>query len=187
MRRGEHVRQGPQLVVGRERLDVEDIQAGTGQPALPERRYQRLAVHDGSPGGGDQLGRLPGAEQAAGAVAEHQVHRDDVALGQQRLLAGGRPDADLRGPLGGAVLVPPDDVHPEGRSDPGHLGTDLPQARQAERGAGQVDAEGALPRPTRAAGTVTSASSSVRCSVGTVQRMDMGPTAGPPAGRPDRT
>lgn len=70
MRGGEEARGGTHRVVGGQRFDVEDVDAGPGDPALVQGGQKSRLVDDGRPRGVDQLrgrleeGELGGSEQA---------------------------------------------------------------------------------------------------------------------------
>lgn len=139
-------------MAGGQRLDVEDVHTGARDTALVQRGEQGVLVDDRRTRGVDQIrrrlqqGELGRAEQPPGAVAEREMHGDEVAVGQQLLLGSGQMDAHLVGVLLGEVLAPRGDPHPEGQPDLGHPAADLAEPQQAEAAPVQIGADRALPR-----------------------------------------
>ncbi len=72
---------------------------------------------------------------------------DEVALRHQSPQVLHVPHPVLGRPLLRQVRAPGGDVHAEGEADPGHPGADLPEADEPQGPAGQVGADGGLPRP----------------------------------------
>ncbi|EPD60421.1 hypothetical protein HMPREF1211_05170 [Streptomyces sp. HGB0020] len=147
-------------VVGGQGLGVEHVDARAGDTALVQGGEQGVLVDDRGARGVDQVGggleerEFGGAEQAAGAVAEDQVDRDEVAARQQLLLGGRELDAHLVGVLLGEVVAPGADVHAEGEAHVGDPAADLAEAEQAEPAAVQIRAHRLLPGPAGAQGVV---------------------------------
>ncbi len=146
----QRVGQRPKLVVRGQRLGVEDVDRGRSDPALAQDADQGGLIDDRSARGVDQDRRglhqpqFRCGNQPAGALTQHHMDRQHVALGEQLLLPH-RSRPVLGGGLGGQVLAPRDGAHPECPSDPRHSGADPAQAQQAEGLAVQPLADRDLP------------------------------------------
>src|SRR6185437_14921879 len=149
--RGEHrARRGAKRVVGRQRLHVEHVEAGAGDPAGAQRLDQRGLVDDRAAGGVDQVAvrtdqvQLAGAEQAPGAVGQLEVDGDHVRAGQQ-VVQGDRLHAELAGVAGVEVRAPGEHPHPERPAVAGDDAAEPAEPEHAERPAGQLRADRGLP------------------------------------------
>src|SRR3954469_12486376 len=140
----------PQGVVRRQRLLVVDVDAGPGDPVVPEHVDERGLLDDRPATGVHEdcgvlhQGEVVCADEAAGPPGPQQVDGHDVRGGEQLVLLDAT-DADLGGALVGEVLAPGDDVHAEGDADAGDLGTEPAESDDAESPAREVAADGLLP------------------------------------------
>ncbi len=84
VRREDDVPRRAQRAVGRERLRIEHVERGAGQPAVVERLDERRLVHDAAAravdqaAGGLHFRQRRRADQAAGLVGQRRVDRDEV-------------------------------------------------------------------------------------------------------------
>ena len=89
MRRQDHIRQLAQRMIDRQRLGVEDVEPGAGDPIFLQRLDQRGSSTQRPARGVDQIsGRLHlrqfmRADQSARARAQHEVHGDEVGVAKQ--------------------------------------------------------------------------------------------------------
>ena len=131
-------------------LDVEGVQGRPGDGLPLQHVDEGLFVDDGPPGDVHQVGRglhqgqFAGGDQSPAAVAEHHMDRDDVRIFEQGVFVHQGGLAFL-GPLGGHVLAPGDDVHVEGRADPGHERPDMAQTEKTQGLALEAHADGGAP------------------------------------------
>ena len=132
-------------------LDVFDVEAGAGDLLFVERVEQRLFLDDRPARGVDHVGSLLhqaeffGGDEAAGAVAELKMHRDDVGVAEQVVL-GDVFGADLLASLRRQILAPGDHLHAERLADTGGPRAELAEPEHAECLAFDVHAERVLPR-----------------------------------------
>ena len=138
MGRQHHVRQLRQRVMRRQRLGVEDVEAGTGDPLLRERRDQGSLIDDRAARGIDEIRAPlhepdpPGVEQTARFRCQREVDRDDVRFAQQ-LIQFAPPGPGSERCLFGEPRTPRQHAHPERRGDPGDVPADVAQSEDAER------------------------------------------------------
>ena len=122
-------------------------------PGRPARRRcdQRARLDQRRAAGVDeQRGRLHAREvgrrdDAARRIDQPHVQRDDVALGEERLLAGGDGEAVLLGARARRLARPHHDRHAERLGVVGDRAGDAPVAVEAERAAAQGVADADLP------------------------------------------
>ena len=134
------IRRGQYRIVGRRRLDLEDIERRPADPPLPQGFRKRPLVDQRSPRGVDQdRRRLHGAkplpvDDVEGFPGQRQVQGDDVRRSQQRLqpLDLLRP-ALLDGSFGKRWVVG-EHAHSEpARTDPRHARPDIANSDESER------------------------------------------------------
>ena len=88
MRRQDDVVEPDQRIVEREWLDLEDVEAGAGDPAIAQRGHERLLIDQLAPADVDEVGgwlhqgQLRRADQSAGRLGEPAVQADEVRLAQ---------------------------------------------------------------------------------------------------------
>ncbi len=137
VRRQDHIVQLEQRIVERQRLDLEDIEAGAGDPPLAQRGRQRRLVDQLAPADVDEVRRrlhqrqLRRADQAAGRVGQPAVQADEVRLGAAppRARSARTPSVARDGRVG--VRRIGDDPHLERRDQPHQLAAAVPQADDA--------------------------------------------------------
>ena len=144
MRRDDDALRGRQHVADR-RLFAEDVDGGPGDHAALDRLVQRLLVHERPARGIHEVGarlharELRAADQAARLLVQRRVQRHEVGLLQQRLERD-QLDADRGRALVGDERVVGDHAHLEGARTLRHPRADAPEADDAERVPGQLDA-----------------------------------------------
>ena len=137
MRRRHDPRRVAVGMIGGQRLDIEDIEAGAGDLAALDRLDQGVFVDDGPPRGIDEIGarlhvgQCLGVDGAPAAVRQDQMDRNDIRLAKQIFFTGDETDAVLGASLIGEVLAPGGDIHAEGQPDPGDRRPLAPQADDA--------------------------------------------------------
>ena len=142
--RAEHdVRHRQQRAVGRQRLDLEDVQRGAGEVAAAQRLDQRGLVHDRPAGDVDQLaarlhrGQHLGVHQVPGLLGQRGADHQVVG-GRHHVVEGAGPDAELgRGGQRRVPRVAADDVHPECGTADRDRAADAAQADHAHHLAAQ--------------------------------------------------
>jgi hypothetical protein len=82
-------------------------------------------------------GKLGAPDQASGAPAQDEMHRDDVRLAKQRRLVD-ESGVGGTGRLLGQVLAPGDHLHSEGKADARDFFSDVAQPDDRERFVPQV-------------------------------------------------
>lgn len=163
----------PPGAVGREGLDVEDVQRRAPDPTLLQRLVQGAIIDQRSPRRVDQQRRvlhvrqLPRAHDAPRPLAQHVVQAHHVGGGEQLVLADGRERRRacacaaesrkphlFRLPVGALlrqVLAPADHAHaPREAPDARHGGAEPAQPHDAQRRARQAGRQPGLPLGARA-------------------------------------
>ena len=137
-------------MIGFQRLVVEYIEPGMADVARLQRVDQRLLVGERAARGVDEQRTglhardALAAQEAARLVVEHEVERNHVGAGEQRV------DVDQRaGRVAPRRAVIGDDLHAEALGHARHFGADAAEADDAERLAEQLDT--LLRRPLAAA------------------------------------
>ena len=138
MRGKHHVVQGQELVVGKQGFRLKDVQAGAGDPAVPQGVPEGIRVHELSAADIDQVGawlhpgQRGGVDQLFGRRcqrgAEHNVIR---AL--QELVQAQQLDAESGGLRVAAAAVVAHDFHPERGQQAGELSAHAAEAHDADR------------------------------------------------------
>ena len=136
------------------RLAVEHVEGGAGDHAVADGVGERRLVDDAAAGHVDHAQRRLGLEQQVATDQARrlgrlrQVDGEEVGLGDD-LVERQQLDTDLAGPLGRHERVVGDEPHPEAACPVGDELADAPEADDAERLVGQLDAlpPGPLPAP----------------------------------------
>ena len=138
----------------RQRLDREDVEAGTGDAARRQRLDQRRLVDERTAGGVDEVcGRFHqaefgGADDTARTLRQDQVNGDDVGTAEQVVL-GGVFDTRLSTLVRRQILAPGAYPHAECLRHLGDTETELAETDDTEREPFEVSAERHLPWLTR--------------------------------------
>ena len=137
VRRDEHAGHRPQRMVGRQRLLLEDVEAGAGDLAGPERRDQIVEPRrHAAPDVDEERGALHPLKARAvhEAFGGRRVrHREDHEVGQRQQRVQRVGAVELRARPGGASrrrASIPDHVHAERGGEPRRLGADAADARR---------------------------------------------------------
>src|SRR6266508_4632857 len=150
MRRDDDVVPLAQRMVLRQRFYVEYVEAGARDLLVAQDCQHGGLLDDRAARGIDEIGRrlhqaeFLGADEAARALRQHDVDADEIRLPEQVLLAH-VVDARLLALLGREVRAPGNDFHAERLADRRSAGAELAEAEDAERGALELRADGALP------------------------------------------
>ena len=145
VRRDEHVGHGPQGVIGRQRLLLEDVERGARDLARRERRHQVVELRRHAAADVDEVA---GALHAREPPAVHEALRlrrvghgedDEVGQRQQRVQRVGAVEFEHAGRGIAATGVDAHHVHAERGAEPGRLGADPAHAHDERARLGQVD------------------------------------------------
>ena len=137
VRRGGHILELQEGVVGRYGFLREDIDRCAGDRALPQRLGQRRLVHDSASRGVDQVGRrlqrreLSRTDEATRLIGQRTVNRDDIRFLEQ---VGERHELDTRllRSLLRQVRIITEHPHTERPRPLRHLGANTPRSHEAE-------------------------------------------------------
>src|SRR5215469_8474937 len=149
MRANEYVVHRAERMVGSRRLDIENVDSGTRDSGILQRRNQILFDHDRPARGVDQIRlglhqrELSSRDECARAIAQHHVNREYVGQLEEIVLLNAAR-ADRSSGFVGKILTPRDHVHPECAAILGHALANPSEAQEPERAAGEDHANRAL-------------------------------------------
>src|SRR6266436_7339009 len=150
VRRREDVLQLAEGVIWSQRLHLEYVDRGRGDPARLQRFDQSHLVDDRTTRCVDESrrrlhqGELGCPDQPFGTTAQDEMDCHDVGPAEQRLLVheGGTGGAGF---LLSEVLAPGDHLHAEGEADARHFSSNVSQPDDTQASTSQVCAEARLP------------------------------------------